>query len=860
MKLILVTVWTLLLFSALRTAPAAQAASVIPVASVERQANGVLLHMRPGALRIQVCTDRILRVTYAPTDAIPATLQDFVVNRRWPAVPFTVTTTPADVSVVTGKVIVRVARATGRVAFLSAQGQPILQEPAGGGKTMTPTSVNGEQSDRPEQAFVSPPDEVLYGLGQGQEGVWNWRGMPRRLEQHNTDIALPVLISSRGYGLFWNNASITDFNPADDHVAIDPATRQGAYTTKRAGEYVFMVRDGDRRGEIGVNVAGQDLAHIRNMWTPYAVAGRISLAANRTYPVTLLGGGRNAKVFARPLGDTTTFRSEAGDAIDYYFFYGPELDDVVAAFRTATGPAPLFPEWAYGFWQCREHYGTQQEVLAAAAEYRRRQIPVDLIVQDWLYWKSGWGAYDFDPNRYPDPAAMIQTLHDEHVKFMISAWSNPSGETHDALKAINGLVGEWVDVFNPAARQVRWDGMNTAFFRIGTDAWWQDATEPGDAGRALLGKQTHLGSGDRLSNAYPFFASEGTYEGQRATNPAKRVCNLTRSGYPGQQRFGAAVWSGDIHGDWVTFRRQIAGGLNLSITGMPYWTTDTAGFFHPNGQYTSEDYNELLVRWFQFSTFSPILRVHGWQTNTELWRWLPRTQEQLVAYDKLRYRLLPYAYSVAWRVTHDGDTILRPLVMDFRADPEARMISDEFLYGPAFLVAPVTEPKATTRAVYLPRGADWVDFWTGRRFRGGQTVTAAAPLEQVPLFVRAGSVVPFGPDVQYAGQKPADPIELRVYPGANGRFTLYEDEGDGYDYEKGLYATVPMTWDEKTQALTVGERRGRFPGMSARRTFRAVFVSPGHGVGLAPAAHPDQEKPYAGRAVTLRAQKKQPAR
>ena len=357
----------------LPAAPAAQAAPAIPVASVERQVNGVLLHMRPGVLRIQVCTDRILRVTYAPTATVPATLQDFVVNRKWTAAPFTVKTTPADVSVGTDKVIVRVAKATGRVAFLSAKGRPILQEPAGGGKTMTPASVNGEQSYQPEQSFASPPDEVLYGLGQGQEGVWDWRGMPRRLEQHNTDIALPVLISSRGYGLFWNNASITDFNPADDQVTIDPATHQGSYTTKGAGQYVFMVRDGDRRGEIGVNVDGQDLAHIRNTWTPYAVAGRISLAANQTYPVTLLGGGRNAKVFARPLGDTTTFRSEVGDAIDYYFFYGPELDDVVAGFRTATGAAPLFPEWAYGFWQCREHYNTQQEVLAAAAEYRRRQ-------------------------------------------------------------------------------------------------------------------------------------------------------------------------------------------------------------------------------------------------------------------------------------------------------------------------------------------------------------------------------------------------------------------------------------------------------------------------------------------------------
>jgi alpha-D-xyloside xylohydrolase len=831
-----------------------QAASAIPVEKVEKQADGVLLKMRPGVLKIEVCTDSIIRVIYAPTDVLPKTLQTFTVNHSWTPVPFDLKEEGDSIAISTAKVTVEVERATGAVHFLDAQGAPILQETAGGGKTMTPATVNGEQSYRPEQSFISPEDEVLYGLGQGQEGIWNWRGMPRQLLQHNSDIGLPVLISSKGYGLFWNNAAITQVNPADDQVPIDPATHLGSYTTGDAGDYVFFVKDGDRKGEIGVSVDGNDLGDIKNMWVPYAVAGKISLAAQHTCKVKLLGGGPNAKVFARPLGDTTVFRSEVGDAIDYYFFYGPELDDVVADFRLATGAAPLFPKWAYGFWQCRERYSSQEHLLAAAAGFRQRHIPVDLIVQDWQYWgKHGWGSYQFDETQYPDPAKMIATLHGENIRFMISAWSNPSGATQTALKAINGLIPgtTWMDVFNPAVRKIRWDYMNRGFFSLGTDAWWQDATEPGDGGLRLRGKTIYLGSGNRFNNAYPFFASEATYEGQRSTTSAKRVCNLTRSGYPGQQRFAAAVWSGDIHGDWITFKRQIAGGLNLSVTGMPYWTTDCAGFFHPQGQYTSPDYNELLVRWFQFSAFSPILRVHGFKTETEMWNWLPETQKQLLAYDQLRHRLLPYAYSVAWKVTHEGYTILRPLVMDFRADPKARLIADEFMYGPAFLVAPVTEAGATSRNVYLPAGADWVDFWTGKKFVGGQTVATEAPLAQIPLYVRAGSIIPFGPDVQYADEKPADPVELRVYPGSDGKFTLYEDEGDNYDYEKGVYATIPFTWSEGSRTLTLGARAGQFPGMLGKRTFRTVWVSPGHGTGLAPMENPDRETTYEGQAVAL---------
>ncbi|MGH8024716.1 MAG: TIM-barrel domain-containing protein, partial [Limisphaerales bacterium] len=640
-------------------------------------------------------------------------------------------------------------------------------------------------------------DEFIYGLGQFQDGVWNWRGMPEQLRQLNTQISIPMIVSSYGYGLLWNNASLTDFNPADRQVML--TNRTGAYLTGSAGEYVFMVKDGDRRNLIGVQVNDQTVVAITNRWVTYTVSGKIALPANTACSVTLLGGGPDAKVFARPLGDTTTFRSEVGDAIDYYFFYGPTADQIIAGYRQATGQAPLFPKAAYGFWQCRERYSSQQQILEAARRFRADHIPVDFIVQDWQYWgHHGWGAYEWDSSHYPGPRKMIAELHTNHFKYMISVWSNPQGIVGRALAAMpHGLIprSQWMDVFNPAVRSLRWKEMDQAFFSIGADAWWQDATEPGDDGNALNDVRCYPGSANRVRNAYALFASEATYNGQRATDPSKRVVILSRNAYLGEQRYATAVWSGDVHGDWVTFARQIRAGLNFSITGIPYWTTDCGGFFRPRDQYTSPDYNELQTRWFEWSAFCPILRIHGWETATEIWNWLPETQTNLMAYDQLRYRMLPYNYSVAWKITSTGYTPMRALVMDFPKDPQALAIGDEYMFGPSFLVCPVTTLKATSRVVYLPSGTSWVDFWTGETLAGGRTVTADAPLNIMPLFVRAGSIVPLGPVMQYATEKPEDPIELRVYRGADGQFTLYEDENNNYDYEKGAYATILFTWN-----------------------------------------------------------------
>jgi alpha-D-xyloside xylohydrolase len=831
----------------------ALSAAAIPVQSFHKNADGVTLTMSPGTMRLTVCSDSIVRVMYSPNAVLPAG-QDFVVtNHSWRSTSFKVADVEGKVMLTTRKLKVAVEKASGALAFYDAAGKLLLGEPAAGGKTMTAATVNGEASYQPEQTFTSPADEFIYGLGQFQEGIWNWRGMPQQLRQLNTEISLPMIVSSYGYGLLWNNASLTDFNPADTQVIL--TNKSGTFATTAAGDYVFFVKDGDRRNLIGVQVNGQTIAAITNMWVTYTLSAKTTLPANSTCTVTLLGGGRNAKVFARPLGNTTTFRSEVGDAIDYYFFYGPTADEIIAGYRQATGEAPLFPKAAYGFWQCRERYSSQAQMLAAARQFRSNQIPVDFIVQDWQYWGNhGWGAYEWDLRNYPNPTNMIAQLHAEHFKYMISVWSNPSGIVGKALASMpHGLIpgSQWMDVFNPAVRSLRWKYMDAAFFSLGTDAWWQDATEPGDDGNSVNGVQCFLGSANRVRNAYPLFASQATFEGQRGADPGKRVVILSRSAYLGEQRYGTAAWSGDVSGEWLAFARQIRGGLNFSITGLPYWTTDTGGFFHPRNQYTSADYNELLTRWFEWSTFCPILRIHGSGTATEIWNWLPVTQTNLIAFDQLRYRMLPYNYSVAWKITSDHYTPMRALVMDFPKDANTLAISDEYMFGPAFLVCPITSPQATSREVYLPSGATWVDFWTGETLAGGKTVTANAPVNILPLLVRAGSMVPLGPVLQYATEKPEDPVELRIYRGADGKFTLYEDEGDSYNYEKGKYATIPFEWNEARQTLTIGKRSGNFPGMLKERTFRAVFVSPNHGAGMAAEEKADAVVHYTGKAITV---------
>jgi alpha-D-xyloside xylohydrolase len=773
-----------------------------PVTAVHREADGVGFDMRVGALRIQVCSDSIVRARYWPTSSLPSRPDYVVTKTAWPAVQWKMESTDSEVALVTSRLRVTVNRADGAIAYRDAAGKRLLQE---GTRNMTPARVNGEDTWRAGLSFsIYASKEAFYGLGQQQAGVWNYRGESVDLSQDNTVIAVPLMVSTNGYGLFWNNTSRSRFNARFVH---------GLYLS-----------------------------------------------------------------------------SEVADAIDYYFLYGPDFDGIVAEYRDLTGAAPMFGKWAYGFWQSKNRYRSQEELLSVAHQYRQMHIPVDNIVQDWFWWDN-MGSFRFNQD-YPDAKAMVDDLHRNNFHLMISAWPYfyPGSAAYDDMdkrgffldrKVVAGTHPAGMalyDAMNPEARAAFWGLMDNALFKIGADAWWLDTTEPETSGREeniLTRDQTAIGSGARYANIFPLMHAAGVYQGQRNETDRKRVFILSRSAFAGIQRHGVAAWSGDIASDFETFKRQIPAGLNFSLSGIPYWTTDIGGFYLGNPD--DPAYRELFVRWFQYGTFCPIFRVHGTRStdpselsawgpeavtivvdakgtrapsHNELWSYGAEAQKILTAFDRLRYRLLPYIYSLAWKTTSEGYTPMRALVMDFRADPKVVNIGDQFMFGPAILVNPVTEQGAATRRLYLP-ASGWYDFWTGNSLAGGKMVDAAAPLDRIPLYVRAGSIVPLGPDMEYATEKPADPIELRVYPGADGDFTLYEDENDSYNYEKGAYATIPIHWNNASRQLTIGERKGGFPGMLESRTFRVAFVSPGRAAGVAPAARPDKVVAYSGKAVTV---------
>ncbi len=439
-----------------------------------------------------------------------------------------------------------------------------------------------------------------------------------------------------------------------------------------------------------------------------------------------------------------------------------------------------------------------------------------------------------------------------NAHFSVSVWSNPDrnsvlGQAY-AAKDLYVPDSKWLDYFNPTTRETYWNTLNDHLFAHGVDSWWMDATEPEND--ALKGARTYFGLGYFYRLIYPLFVSQAVYEGQRKTISDKRVCILTRSAYLGQQKYGVINWSGDVGGTWDSYKRQIVAGLNFVMTGLPYWTTDIGGFFRPGeAQYTDENYHELLTRWFQWGAFNPIFRIHGYQTETEPWKYGPRVESHVRSMLNLRYRLMPYIYSEAWQITRNGSTLMRPLVMDFKDDDLALGQRYEYMFGKAMLVAPVTEPQVKQRQVYLPKPAEWYDFWTGRRYSGGQTVKVDAPLDRLPLFVKAGSIIPMGPFIEYAAQK-NDPIEIRIYPGADGEFVLYEDENDNYNYEKGAFSTILFSWDDARNELTLHERRGSYPGMLTGRRFNLVRVSVDKINGIEP-SKPDATTLYAGKPLVV---------
>jgi alpha-D-xyloside xylohydrolase len=776
------TLYFMILFMLLGVAadPArAQWSAPIPVRSVQQLADGVLFTLETGALKLQVCSDSIVRVLYSPTGTFPEKPEYVITKTSWPSVTWKMEATDKAVTLTTSRVTASVNREDSVIQFSDANGKHLMMD---AGRKMTPVEVNGEKTYRAETVVnVYGSQEGFYGLGQHQAGVWNYRGESVDISQDNTNIAVPFLQSSAGYGVYWNNDSRSRFN-------------------NRFAQYLFIT-------------------------------------------------------------------SEVADTIDYYFIYGPDADRVVAGYRELTGQAPLFGKWAYGFWQCKNRYASQEEILVVARKYREMHIPMDNIVQDWFWWNRK-GEHLFNKN-YPDPKGMVDELHKENVHLMISVW--PFFEPGSAEYAYMDSRGWFVDrtkvshppyhadrmavydASNPEARKYYWSLMDKALFTIGIDAWWMDTTEPETEAQEeniQLHHQLAIGSGDRFVNLFPLLDTRAVYDGQRSASNEKRVFILSRSAFAGIQRNAVTAWSGDLNSDWLSFKRQVPAGLNFSLSGIPYWTTDIGGFV--SGNPDDPAYRELFVRWFEFGAFCPIFRVHGTRTTNqnELWSYGADAQKILVSYDRLRYRLMPYIYSLAWKTTSEAYTPMRPLVMDFRDDARAINIGDQFLYGPAILVNPVTEPGATARSLYLPK-AKWYDFWTGIAVEGGRAVDSPASLERIPLFIRAGSILPMGPDLEFSTEKPADPIELRIYRGADGDFTLYEDENDSYNYEKGAHAEIPLHWDDAKQVLTIGDRVGTFPGMLGKRMFGVVLVDENHGAGIAPSEHVERIIFYDGKMTTF---------
>jgi alpha-D-xyloside xylohydrolase len=728
------------------------------------------------SLHIAVCGSSVIHFVATPESPDKA-----VRNKPWmldskescPGAKFQVSQT-ADAAVLTTDTLrVELSLKWGNVKYSTRGGEDLLREGNAVPRTYDPADLNGERTFHIKDRFSPDPTEGIYGLGQHQSGMFNYRGATVELGQNNTDVAIPLLLSTKGYGVMWNTASLT---------------------------YV------DNR-----------------------------------FPLDL------------------HFSSLAGHSIDYYFIFGPEMDQIIHEYRSLTGHTPLLPKWAYGFFQSKDRYVSQDEVLGIAHRYREEHIPIDTIVQDWFWWKAE-GDPIFNSN-FPDVPGELNRLHDDHVHAMLSVWGlfdskseNFQTLTQQRLDVPNAHV---YDATNPQARDFYWNNLAGKLFSQGWDAFWLDSAEPeeywphmGDA--ILRNKQITIGNGAEYTNVFPLMHTLGIQEHWKATTDRKRVFLLTRSAFLGQQRVGATVWSGDVYGSYWGLRHQVAAGLNFALSGYPYWTTDIGGYWPPHDNPIPDPkYQELYARWFEYGVFCPIFRTHGHRPANEIWSF-DKVEPILIAYDKLRYRLMPYIYSLAWRVTNEDYSIQRPLLMDWRTDPNTRDIGDEFMFGPSILVSPVLEPNASRRTLYLPESPAWYDFWSGASHKGDGEIDANAPLDRIPLYVRAGSILPLGPEIQYADEKPAGPIELRIYRGADGKFDLYGDAGDSYDYEKSAHSVIPLRWSESTQMLTIGDRKGTYPEMPAKVQFHVIWVSPEHGSG-ATVAQPDRTVEYTGREVSIQA-------
>ncbi|HVY24443.1 MAG TPA: TIM-barrel domain-containing protein [Steroidobacteraceae bacterium] len=923
----------------------------------EKTPDGVIITPQGGnahRVQLQVMSERIIHVIASADDAATPAPSLMVVARPSTPEKFSITEQGDALLLKTADVTAKVSLKTGAVSFDNASGVQILHESK---RELHKYAADGHDYYAIQQQFNPSTDEGFYGLGQHQNAQMNYNGEDVQLLQHNMDVAIPFVISTRDYGILWDNNSITRFgNPVPyapvsrDLTVLDAQGRPGGFTARyyingklkttrieKDINYQYSKDFINRPAEIlgtqidngtklpvdaaGVTVVweGKLVSSITGMhnfrlyagsyfkliadgkviengwrqnWNPWYHNFNLPMTAGKPVSIRVEWTPDNSYIALLhnnplPAADRHSLwlSSEAAQAIDYYFISGNSMDDVISGYRQLTGKSVMLPRWAYGFWQSRQRYKTQSEILDVAAEYRKRHIPLDNIVEDWFYWREDdWGSHKFDPERFPDPEGMIDQLHAMNVHFMISVWPKfyPATDNYKELDAKgfiyrrsvqldvrdwvgkNGYQSSFYDPYSKEARDMYWRQINDRLNVLGVDAWWLDASEPDihsnvdvEENKLRIGP-TAMGPGFAFYNSYPLMHTTAVYDGARAANPDKRVFILTRSAFAGQQRNASATWSGDVASRWDDLRNQISAGVNFSMSGIPNWSFDIGGFalesryLNPTPE-NLEEWRELNLRWFQFGSLVPLFRSHGEEPYREIFNLAPQGSEvynSLVWYDQLRYRLLPYIYTLAADTNLKNGSIMRGLVMDFPNDLKVRNINDEYLLGSSLLVAPVYKYHARTRSVYLPAGTRWYDFNTGKAYDGGSEVQASAPLSRMPLFVKAGAVIPTIPAIEHSDQMNEAPITLDIFTGADGQFDLYEDDGTTYGYERGQYARIPVHYDDRTHTVVIGERQGAYPGMNQKRIFNIRWIAPGVAASsfdLSPVA----EVEYTGKAVTV---------
>ena len=766
---------------------------------------GIKAQINSTDVEIQFYGPSTVRILKSPVGKA-FTKESLVVIKKPQTVKFTTNQQGDVISLKSNKLKVDVDVKSGKISYYTIAGVQLLSEKESGA-TFTDFDDVGSKTYTINQLFKLDKEESIYGLGQQQRGKLSLRNARINMVQGNTDDYVPFLVSTKGYGLFWDNYSPTLFEDKPE---------------------------------------------------------------------------------------TTSFKSDVGDCIDYYFMLGGNIDGSIAAMRELSGQAPMFPLWTFGYWQSKERYKSQNELVGVVSKYRELGVPLDGIIQDWQYWGNNylWNAMDFLNPEYPNPKKMVDDIHNMNAHVIISIWNSfgPQTKQFREMQPKGMLLnfGTWpqsgletwppnreypsgvqpYDPYNPEAREIYWKYLNKGLFSVGIDGLWMDSSEPDhlDFKASDLNLKTYLGSFRKVRNAFPLMAVGGVSEHQRAASSDKRIFILTRSAFAGQQRYGANTWSGDVNSSWQSLRNQIPAGLNFSMSAIPYWNSDIGGFFASTykkgwGDGTKNpSFQELYVRWLQFGAFTPMMRSHGADIPREIYNFGKKGDviyDAIVKSINLRYSFLPYIYSASWDITNNQSTMMRALVMDFN-DKKVVDINNEYMFGKSILVAPVvnaqytpetivksdeltgwdknddangtkiqavTFSQAKSTKVYLPAGVAWFDFWTNEKINGGQEITRATTIDEIPLYIKSGSIIPFGPQVQYANEKKWDNLEIRIYPGANGEFTLYEDENDNYNYEKGVYSTINFTWNEAKKSLTINDRKGSFPGMLSTRKFSIVVVT-----------------------------------